>query len=128
MLVVRKDGTYKKGVSQFKRARAVSEGECINSPISLESHSPVEESNIETSEFKEEKELTQKARNPWAKLIGRANEEQIMINGHPVTALLDTGSQVTHNSEAFCQTNNFQIYPLDKLVEIEGMGGTLLSI
>ena len=50
-----------------------------------------------------------------------------MINGHPVTALLDTGSQVTHISEAFCHANNFQILPLDKLVEIEGTGGTLLN-
>ena len=24
----------------------------------------------------------------WAKLVGRANEERIYINGHPVTALL----------------------------------------
>ena len=45
--------------------------------------------------------------------------------GHPVTALLDTGSQVTHISEAFCQANKIQINPLDKLVEIEGTGGTV---
>ena len=32
----------------------------------------------------------------WEKLVGRANEERIFINGQPVTALLDTGSQVTH--------------------------------
>ena len=114
-------------MSQFKRAGAVPKGECINSPISLESHSPVGQSSIETLKIKEEKELTQKANNPWAKLIGRANEEQIVINGHPVTALLDTGSQVTHISEAYCQTNNIQINPLDKLVEMEGTGGTLLS-
>ena len=65
---------------------------------------------------------------PWARLIGRANEEQIVINGHPVTALLDTGSQVTHISEAFCQANDIQINPLDQLVEIEGTGGTVLNI
>ena len=64
---------------------------------------------------------------PWARLIGRANEEQITINGHPVTALLDTGSQITHISEAFCQANNIQINPLDQLVEIEGTGGTILN-
>ena len=29
---------------------------------------------------------------PWAKLVGRANEDYIVINGHPVTALLDTRS------------------------------------
>ena len=60
---------------------------------------------------------------PWTRLIGRANEEQIVINGHPVTALLDTGSQVTHISEAFCQANEIQINPLDQLVEIEGTWG-----
>ena len=57
---------------------------------------------------------------PWARLIGRANEEQIVMNGHPVTALLDTGSQITHISEAFCQAKEIQINPLNHLVEIEG--------
>ena len=60
---------------------------------------------------------------PWPKLVGRPNEDQIVINGHPVTALLDTGSQVTHVSEAFCLAKGFQIHPLSQLVEIEGTGG-----
>ena len=60
---------------------------------------------------------------PWAKLVSRANEDQIVINGHPVTALLDTGSQVTHVSDAFCLVKGFQIHPLSQLVEIEGTGG-----
>ena len=111
----------------FKRTRAVPKGECFNSPMSLESHSPVDQPSIETSEEKEANRLAQGKNNPWSRLIGRANEEQIVINGHPVTALLDTGSQVTHISEAFCQANNIQIHPLDKLVEIEGTGGTLLN-
>ena len=95
--------------------------------MSLESHSPVDQPSIETSEKKEANRLAQGKNNPWSKLIGRANEEQIVINGHPVTALLDTGSQVTHISEAFCQANNIQIHPLDKLVEIEGTGGDLIK-
>ena len=95
--------------------------------MSLESHSPVKQPNLETLKEKEAEGLTQEHNNPWTKLIGRANEEQIMINGHPVTALLDTGSQVTHISEAFCQANNFQILLLDKLVEIEGTGGDLIK-
>ena len=97
--------------------------------MSLESHSPVDQPSIETSTEKEANILAHQknnSNNPWARLIGRANEEQVVINGHPVTALLDTGSQVTHISEAFCQTNSIQIHPLDKLVEIEGTGGTLL--
>ena len=112
----------------FKRKRAVPQGECFNSPISLESHSPVDQPSIETSTEKEANRLAHKkniSNNPWPRLIGRANEEQIVINGHPVTDLLDTGSQVTHISEAFCQANSIQIHPLDKLVEIEGTGGTL---
>ena len=65
---------------------------------------------------------------PRAKLVGRANEDQIVINGHPVTALLDTGSQVTHIKEAFCQAKGFKIHPLHQLVETEGTGGTALNI
>ena len=95
--------------------------------MSLESHLPVGQPDLEALRQNEEEGLTQEHNNPWTKLIGRANEEQIMINGHPVTALLDTGSQVTHISEAFCQTNKIQIHPLDKLVEIEGTGGTLFN-
>ena len=44
-----------------------------------------------------------------------------------MTALLDTGSQVTHISEAFCQANKIQIHPLDKLVEIEGTGVDIIK-
>ena len=95
--------------------------------MSLESHSPVDQPSIETSEEKEANRLAQGKNNPWPRLIGRANEEQIVINGHPVTDLLDTGSQVTHISEAFCQANNIQIHPLDKLVEIEGTRGDIIK-
>ena len=35
-------------------------------------------------------------------------KSRFVINGHPVTALLDTGSQVTHISEAFCQANDIE--------------------
>ena len=73
--------------------------------MSLESHSPVDQPSTETSEEKEANRLAQGKNNPWSRLIGRANEEQIVINGHPVTALLDTGSQVTHISEAFASWN-----------------------
>ena len=59
---------------------------------------------------------------PWARLVGRANEDQIVINGHPVTALLDTGNQITHVSEAVCQAKRFQINPLNQLVDLEGTG------
>ena len=51
------------------------------------------------------------------------NEESIFINGQPVTALLDTGSQVTHVSHDYCVANGIAIHPIAKLVNIEGTGG-----
>ena len=114
----------------FKRKRAVHTGECLNSPKGLERHSPSEQSTLESAIEKGAERLVNKNKknscnDPWTRLVGRANEEQIVINGHPVTALLDTGSQVTHVSEAFCQAKGLQINPLSQLVEIEGRGGTV---
>ena len=115
----------------FKRRRAVQTGECLNSPRESKRHSPVSQPTLNTTREKGVHKLATKNKtsiDPWARLIGRANEEQIIVNGHPVTTLLDTGSQVTHISEAFCQANDIQINPLDQLVEIEGTGGTILNI
>ena len=63
-----------------------------------------------------------------AKVVGRANEDQIFINGHPVTALLDTESQVTHVSQDFCLAKGIQIHPISQLVDIEEIGGTVLNM
>ena len=113
----------------FKRERAVL-GECLKSPDGLERHSTTVQPALVTESTTEEKEAVSLAgqetlshTNPWAKLVGRANEDQIVINGHPVTALLDTGSQVTRVSEVFCLAKGFQINLLSQLVEIEGTGG-----
>ena len=59
----------------------------------------------------------------WAKLVGRLMKTKFFINGHQVTALLDTGSQVTQVSQAFCLAKGFQIHPISQLVDIEGTGG-----
>ena len=60
---------------------------------------------------------------PLTRVIGRANEEKIMVNGRSVIALLDTGSQVTHISQDYCQTMGIPIHTITQLVHIEGMGG-----
>ena len=83
----------------FKRKRAVQTGECLNSPRELERHSPSDQPTLNITAEKGANKLADRKKtsiDPWARLIGRANEEQIIINGHPVTALSDTGSQVTH--------------------------------
>ena len=60
---------------------------------------------------------------PRARLIGRANEEKITVNGNTVTALLDTGSQMTHISLDYCQAMGIPIHPIDQLVNIGGAEG-----
>ena len=115
----------------FKRKRAFQKRECLNSPKGLERHSPCQQATLDSTTESGAERLVDKKNSyidPWTRLVGRANEELIVINGHPVTALLDTGSQITHVSEAFCQAKGLQINPLNPLVEIGGNGGRVLSI
>ena len=100
-------------------------GECLNSPTSP-SHSPT----ISKSTNRVEKEMARSKPSskflnpgPWVRLIGRANEEKIKVNGHTVTALLDTGSQVTHISLEYCQAMGIPINTIEQLVNIEAAGG-----
>ena len=44
-----------------------------------------------------------------------------------MTALLDTGSQVTHISLEYCQAMGIPINPIDQLVNIEGAGGIAIK-
>ena len=62
---------------------------------------------------------------PWIRLIGRANEDKVIVNGKAVTALLYTGSQVTHISLDYWQPMGIPIHPINQLVKIEGAGGML---
>ena len=118
-------------MSFFKRKRAVTKGECGSSPQGIKRHSPDKPASIgmkaATNEGVTGDDMA-KQKDPnhmgvWEKLVCRANEQSIYINGQPVTALLDTGSQVTHVSHYYCVANGIAINPLAKLVNIEGTGG-----
>ena len=100
MLAVWGGGAFKKRMPFFKRQRAVSKGECRSSPQGLKRHSPNKQPQVEASIGV--KSVTNEGvtddglvgnKGPahmgvWEKLVGRANEERIFINGQPVTALL----------------------------------------
>ena len=135
MLAVWRGWAFKKRMPFFKRQRAVSKGKCGSSPQGLKRHSQNKQPQVEASvgvksvtnegvtgdDLAEQKGPTHMG--VWEKLVGRTNEERIFINGQPVTALLHTGSQVTHVSHDFCLANGIEINPLAKLVNIEGTGG-----
>ena len=63
----------------------------------------------------------------WAGLIGRTNTAPIYLEGHQVTGLLDTGSQLSMISRSFCEQHNLEIQPLSKLVDCDAVNGTQIE-
>ena len=101
----------------------------MNNPINPHSHSPCISGSTTLGGEKVARGSNRNPQrntlnpDPWARLIRRANEEKILINGKSVTALLDTGSQVTHISHDYCQAMGIPMHPVTQLVHIEGTGG-----
>ena len=60
----------------------------------------------------------------WGRLIGRINTAPIFLEGHLVTSLLDTGSQLSMISRSFCEQHGLEIQPLSKLVGCDAVNGT----
>ena len=63
---------------------------------------------------------------PITCLIGCSNEAPIIIDRQEVTALIDSGAQVSSISAQFCEELTLQIQPLGQLLELEGMGGAAI--
>ena len=63
----------------------------------------------------------------WARLVGRTNIAPIYLDGHLVTGLLDTGSQLSMISRSFCDQHKFKIQPLSKLVDYNAVNGTQIE-
>ena len=63
----------------------------------------------------------------WARLVGRTNTAPIYLEGHLVTDLLDTGSQLSMISKLFCDQLNLEIQPLSKLVDCDAVKGTWIE-
>ena len=63
----------------------------------------------------------------WARLVGRMNTALIYLEGHLVTGLLDTGSQLSMISRSFCDQHKLQIQPFSKLIECDAMNGNWIE-
>ena len=63
---------------------------------------------------------------PIAHLIGCSNEAPVIIDGQEVTALIDSGAQVSSISVQFCEELTLQIQPLGWLLGARGYGGAAI--
>ena len=61
--------------------------------------------------------------NPWARILGRANETEIELDGIISKALIDSGAMILMMTKGYCDEHGYEIQPLDYLVPIEGSGG-----
>ena len=61
--------------------------------------------------------------NPWARILSRANETDVEIDGIISKALIDSGAMILMMSRGYCDEHGYEIQPLDHLVLIEGSGG-----
>ena len=57
-------------------------------------------------------------------MIGRINTAPIFLEGHLVTSLLDTDSQLSMISRSFCEQHGLEIQPLSKLVGCDAVNRT----
>ena len=64
--------------------------------------------------------------NPWVKILDRANETEIEIDGKVSKALIDSGAMISMMSKGYCNDHGYEIQPLDQLVPMEGSGGAVV--
>ena len=51
--------------------------------------------------------------NPWVRLLDRANESEIKIDGKIGTALIDSGTMISMMSREYSEEHGYEIQPLD---------------
>ena len=72
----------------------------------------------------EKKETSYTNPDAWGRLTGKINTSPIYLEGHLVTSLLDTGSQLSMISRSFCEQHGLEIQALSKLVGCDAVNGT----
>ena len=59
--------------------------------------------------------------------MDRRNTAAIYIDGKATTALYDSGAELQLISKEFCEENNLEIHPIEKLTDCTTMNGSLLG-
>ena len=60
---------------------------------------------------------------PPCRLIGSKNKAEVVVNHEQVTALVDSGAQISAVSVGFAKCHNLPIWQLQQLLDFEGFGG-----
>ena len=60
---------------------------------------------------------------PLCRLIGPRNEVEVIVNDEQVTALVDSGAQISAVSMVFVEHHGLPIWQLQQLLDFEGFGG-----
>ena len=60
---------------------------------------------------------------PLVRLIGEANEAPAMVEGVPITSLVDSGACMSAMVKSFAEELQLEIKSLKTILDIEGMGG-----
>ena len=60
---------------------------------------------------------------PLCRLIGPRNKVEVIMNDEQVTALVDSGAQISTVSMAFVERRGLPIWQLQQLLDFEGFGG-----
>ena len=81
--------------------------------------------NLNLKVKKEKKQSSFTNPDPWARIVGSRNTAA--INGKATTALCDSGAELQLISKEYCDTNNLEIQPIEKLVDCENMNGGLFG-
>ena len=59
---------------------------------------------------------------PLCRLIGKTNEATAVVDGVPITCLVDSGSCMSAMVKSFAKTLGLEIKPLHTILDIEVMG------
>ena len=83
--------------------------------------------NLNLKVKKEKKQSNFTNPDPWARIVGSRNTAAIYMNGMATTALFDTGAEIQLVSKQFCEDNEWEIQPIEKLTECSTVNGEIFG-
>ena len=83
--------------------------------------------NLNLKVKKEKKQSNCTNPDPWARIVGSRNTAAIYVNGIATTALFDMGAEIQLVSKQFCEENEWEIQPIEKLTECSTVNGEVFG-